>query len=295
MALQSMTGFARAAGHDERISWTWEARSVNGRSLDVRVRVPSGFEPAEQAVRAAAAKQFHRGNVSLSLTVDRSGVSPTYRLNRTLLDQVFALREELGERISADPPSLAGILAVRGMLEAVEVAEDEETVKAREAAISRTGEEAVKILAAARAEEGARLTPLIAGHIETITELVEEAGAADAAQPAALRERLRLLVAELLGADASLPEERLAQEAALLVGKSDIREELDRLKAHIAAAHDLLSDGGAVGRRFDFLCQELNRESNTLCSKSSDVALTRIGLALKAAVEQLREQIQNVE
>lgn len=295
MALQSMTGFARAAGHDERLSWTWEARSVNGRSLDVRVRVPSGFEAVEQKVRAAAAKQFHRGNVSLSLTIDRSGVSPTYRLNQTLLDQVFALRDDLGDRISAEPPSLEGILAVRGMLEAVEVAEDEETVSAREEAISKTGMETIKILAAARADEGARLATLIGGHIETITQLVDEASATDATQPEALRERLRQLVAELLEAEASLPEERLAQEAALLVGKSDVREELDRLKAHIAAAHDLMSDGGAIGRRFDFLCQEFNRESNTLCSKSSDVALTRIGLALKAAVEQLREQIQNVE
>ncbi len=295
MALQSMTGFARAAGQDERLSWTWEARSVNGRSLDVRVRVPSGFEAVEQAVRAAAAKQFHRGNVSLTLTIDRSGVSPSYRLNQTLLDQVFALRDELGGRISAEPPSLEGILAVRGMLEAVEVAEDEQAVSAREDAISKSGVETIANLATARAEEGARLATLIGGHIETITKLVDDAGAADAAQPEAHRERLRQMVAELLDADASLPEERLAQEVALLVGKSDVREELDRLKAHIAAAHDLMSDGGAVGRRFDFLCQELNRESNTLCSKSSDVALTRIGLALKAAVEQLREQIQNVE
>lgn len=295
MALQSMTGFARAAGQDERMSWTWEARSVNGRSLDVRVRVPSGFDAVERAVRAAAAKQFHRGNVSLSLTIDRSGAPPVYRLNQTLLDQVFALREELAGRISAEPPSLEGLLAVRGMLEAADLEEDEAAVSAREKAISESGIEALASLAAARAEEGARLETLIGGHIETITTLTGDASAADAAQPEAHRERLRKLVAELLEADASLPEERLAHEAALLVGKSDVREELDRLKAHIAAAHDLVAEGIAVGRRFDFLCQEFNRESNTLCSKSSDVALTRIGLALKAAVEQLREQIQNVE
>jgi uncharacterized protein (TIGR00255 family) len=290
-----MTGFARAAGQDERLAWTWEARSVNGRSLDVRVRVPSGFEAVEQAVRAAAAKQFHRGNVSLSLTVDRSGVSPSYRLNRTLLDQVFALRDELGDRVGGEPLSLEALLAVRGMLEAVDVDEDEQAATAREDAISKSGMETIANLAAARAEEGARLAALIGRHIETITKLVEDAGAAEAAQPEAHRARLRQLVADLLDAEASLPEDRLAQEVALLVGKSDVREELDRLKAHIAAAHDLMSDGGAVGRRFDFLCQELNRESNTLCSKSSDVELTRIGLALKAAVEQLREQIQNVE
>jgi uncharacterized protein (TIGR00255 family) len=181
------------------------------------------------------------------------------------------------------------------MLEAVDVDEDEQAATAREDAISKSGMETIANLAAARAEEGARLAALIGRHIETITKLVEDAGAAEAAQPEAHRARLRQLVADLLDAEASLPEDRLAQEVALLVGKSDVREELDRLKAHIAAAHDLMSDGGAVGRRFDFLCQELNRESNTLCSKSSDVELTRIGLALKAAVEQLREQIQNVE
>ena len=295
MALQSMTGFARAAGQDERMSWTWEARSVNGRSLDVRVRVPSGFDAVERAVRAAATKQFNRGNVSLSLTVDRSGTPPSYRLNQTLLDQVFALQEELAGRISAEPPSLEGLLAVRGMFEPADVEEDETAVSVREQAISECGIEALASLAVARDEEGVRLETLIGGHIKTITTLTGDASAADAAQPEAHRQRLRKLVAELLEAEASLPEERLAHEAALLVGKSDVREELDRLKAHIAAAHDLISEGVAVGRRFDFLCQEFNRESNTLCSKSSDVALTRIGLSLKAAIEQLREQIQNVE
>ena len=295
MALQSMTGFARIAGHDERMSWVWEARSVNGRSLDVRVRVPAGFDAVEQAVRAATAKQFHRGNVSLSLTIDRAGAAPTYRLNQPLLDQVFALQEKLAGRIRAEPPSLEGLLAVRGMLEQVEVEEDETAVSAREKAITEGGVEAIVSLAAARAEEGSRLGALIGGHVETITALTEDAAAADAAQPEAHRERLRKLMAELLEANDSLPQERLAQEAALLVGKSDVREELDRLKAHIAAAHDLISEGAAVGRRFDFLCQEFNRETNTLCSKPSDVALTQIGLALKAAVEQLREQIQNVE
>ncbi len=290
-----MTGFARTAGQDERMSWTWEARSVNGRSLDIRIRVPSGFEAVEQAVRAAATKQFHRGNVSLSLTIDRSGTQPAYRLNQALLDQVFALREELADRIQTEPPSLEGLLSVRGMLEVAEVEEDEQTVAARETAITDSGLEVLANLAAARGEEGARLGVLIDGHLKTIAALTEEAAASDAAQPEAHRERLHRLVAELMEADASLPEERLAHEVALLVGKSDVREELDRLKAHVTAAHDLVAEDAAIGRRFDFLCQELNRESNTLCSKSADVVLTRTGLALKAAIEQLREQIQNVE
>jgi len=295
VSLQSMTGFARTAGRDERLSWTWEARSVNGRSLDLRVRVPTGFDAAEQAVRAAAARHFHRGNISLSLNVDRAGAPTTYRLNRALLEQVFALRDELVPRIDTAPPTLEGLLAVRGMLEPVDVEEDTDALSAREKAIADSGVAAISALAAARSEEGARLATLIGEHIATISDLVEDAGTAEAAQPAALRERLRRLVGELLEASPTLSEDRLAQEAALLVGKSDVREELDRLKAHIAAARDLVSDGTAIGRRFDFLCQEFNRESNTLCSKSSDVALTQIGLALKAAVERLREQIQNVE
>ena len=295
MTLQSMTGFARAAGQDAYMSWTWEARSVNGRSLDVRVRVPSGFEAVEQAVRAAAAKQFNRGNISLSLTIDRSGASPTYRLNRTLLDQVLAMQDELHGRLSAELPTLVGLLAVRGMLETADEVEDEQAAAAREKAVAACGILVLADLAAARGAEGARLEVLVGGHLEIIAGLTEDAHAADAAQPEAHRERLRRLMTELMEADRSLPEERLAQEVALLVGKSDVREELDRLRAHIGAARDLLAEGVAVGRRFDFLCQEFNRESNTLCSKSSDVELTRIGLALKAAVEQLREQIQNVE
>lgn len=290
-----MTGFARAAGQDERVSWTWEARSVNGKSLDVRVRVPSGFEAVEKAIRAAAAKQFQRGNVSLSLNLDRSGAAPNYQLNQPLLVQVLALQEALAEHIRPEKPSLEGLLSIRGMFEVAEEAEDEQVVADREKAIIACGVEALAGLATARAEEGARLEAHIVDHVETITTLTDEASAADAAQPEAHRVRLRKLVSDLLGAEVSLPEERLAQEAAMLVAKSDVREELDRLKAHIGAAHDLLADGVAVGRRFDFLCQEFNRESNTLCSKSSDVALTQIGLALKASVDQLREQIQNVE
>jgi uncharacterized protein (TIGR00255 family) len=290
-----MTGFARAAGQDDRTAWTWEARSVNGKSLDVRCRVPSGFDALEQAARRAVADRFKRGNVSLTLTVERLAGSASYRINRELLDQVIALRGELAGRVSDKPATLEGLMAIRGMIEPVEEDEAGETAAARDAAIAATLGELLDALAAARADEGARLEAVVAAHLRTIDERVEQASACAAARPEAIRTRLRALVAELLEAEPALPEDRLAQEAAILVGKADIREELDRLRAHIDAANDLLADGVAVGRRFDFLCQEFNREANTLCSKSADVELTRLGLDLKASIEQLREQIQNVE
>ncbi|MEE8277075.1 MAG: YicC/YloC family endoribonuclease [Alphaproteobacteria bacterium] len=295
MTLSSMTGFARAAGHDAGCAWTWEARSVNGKGLDQRCRLPSGMEHLESSVRGAVAARFARGNFNLALALDRSAAPARYRLNRELLDQVLDLRDDLGEAVSEEPPRLEGLLAIRGMIEAIEEPEDKAIVVAREQALARTLDEALDALAAARAEEGARIGAVTVERLEAVAALTAEAEASAAAQPAAIRARLETMLGELLSAEPALPEERLAQEAALLVGRSDVREELDRLGVHVAAARDLLDQGGAIGRRLDFLCQELNREANTLCSKSADVALTRLGLALKAAVEQVREQVQNLE
>lgn len=297
MTVSSMTGFARASGRDDRFSWTWEVRSVNARGLDVRCRVPGGYEAVDQAARAECARRFERGNVSLSLNVERieSG-PPPYRVNRALLDQVMALREDLSGRIADAPPTLEGLLAIRGMLEPVEDEEDGDAQAAREAAMIATAREAIAALAEMRRGEGDQLAGVLSGHLDELAELTRAAGETAAAQPDAIQARLRALVDELLGAaERPLPEERLAQEAALLVGKADIREELDRLRMHVESAREMLAAGGAVGRRLDFLCQELNREANTLCSKSADIELTRIGLALKAGVERLREQVQNAE
>lgn len=295
MPLTSMTGFARAASQDDRSNWTWEARSVNGKSLDLRCRVPSGFDTLEQMARQAIAKRFKRGNISMTLSVERRTGVAVYRVNRELLDQVLALRGELAGKIRDEKPSLEGLMAVRGMIEPIEEIESEEAVAARTAAIAVTLDELVEALAAARADEGVRLDAVVTAHLNEIDMLVDRAVTCAAARPDAIRERLQILVGELLDAGTSVSEDRLAQEAALLVGKADVREELDRLRAHIAAANDLMMESVAVGRRFDFLCQEFNREANTLCSKSADVELTRIGLDLKAAIERLREQIQNVE
>jgi uncharacterized protein (TIGR00255 family) len=296
MTVRSMTGFARAAGQDARFAWTWEARSVNARGLDIRCRVPGGHEAAEQTMRASAAKRFQRGNVTIGLSVDRlAGAAQAYRVNRALLEQVTALRTELDGMIDDARPTLEGLLSIRGMLEPDVEAESEEEIAGREAAILTDGEAVLEALAAARADEGARLAPLLDSHLADLETLIGEAAGTAAVQPEALRARLEALVAELLGTEPRLPEERLAQETALLVGKADVREELDRLGVHVGAARELLGSGEAAGRRLDFLCQELNREANTLCSKSADVELTRVGLAMKAVIEQFREQIQNVE
>lgn len=295
LSVNSMTGFARAEGGGEGCGWTWEAKSVNGRNLDMRFRMPSGFDALEQRLRELVTERFVRGNLALTLTLDRGERQVQLRVNQALLDEVLALSAELGGKIDATPPSIDGLLAVRGV---IEQAEEDETAEERdrlERDIASSLGEGLDRLAAARAEEGARLAGLIAGHLDEIGSLTAAAKKSAAAQPAALQARLKEQLAELLDGDNRVAEDRLAQEVALLAAKADVREELDRLDAHIAAARELLAAGGAIGRRFDFLCQEFNREANTLCSKSPDTDLTRIGLDLKAAVERLREQVQNVE
>lgn len=295
MPLASMTGFARSEGHHGDIGWSWEIRSVNGRGLDLRSRVPAGAEALEPRIRPAVAARFARGSINVTLSVSEAASAPRLRLNREVLDQVLPLLDELRGRIDAAPPSLDGLLRLRGVLEPVEEAESADARAAREEAMAADLEAALEALAAARAEEGARLEDMLTGHLDRIRDLAGEARTCAGARPDAIRTRLTERLAALTGQVPALSEERLAQEVALLAAKGDIAEELDRLDAHLAAAAELIAEGGAVGRRLDFLCQEFNREANTLCSKSSDIALTRVGLEIKAAVEQLREQVQNVE
>ena len=288
-----MTGFARVDGHGDGYSWTFEAKSVNGRSLDLRCRLPSGFDSVEAAARAELPKRLARGNVNLTLTVNRAQAVSQLRINRELLAQVLEIAREI-EGAGAAPPRLDSLLAVRGIIEPVE----EDETEARERVESVLKGELAKLvdqLVVNRLAEGARIAEVLNGHLDEIARLVEAAPACASTQPEALREKLRAQVAAILGSFPALSEERLAQEAAILIGKADVREELDRLRAHIHAARDMMAEGGAIGRRFDFLCQEFNREANTLCSKSADVELTRIGLSLKASIEQLREQVQNIE
>jgi len=286
-----MTGFARAEGHADGYGWVWEAKSVNGRGLDLRCRLPAGLEHLERAARAAALARFKRGNLNLSLAIDRPQDQARVEINRAVLEQFLALREELGDRIEAGKPRLEELLAVRGVVELAEETPDEAATEA----IAHTLERALDDLGAARRAEGARLAVVLNELLDELQNLAAQAEALAAAQPEALRARLKEQVAALLEAEPALPAERLAQEAALLAAKADVREEVDRLKSHLAAGRALLAEGGAIGRRLEFLCQEFNREANTLGAKSADLELTRVGLALKSVIDQFREQVQNVE
>ena len=292
--LASMTGFARVEGGQGSLHWALEAKSVNGKALELRCRLPPGFEGLESVLRQAAQKALTRGNVQVNLQLDRGETRARLTVNQLVLDELLALTRRLQSE-GAAPPSADGLLALKGVLETQEEAEDAEALAARERALAADAERLFAALAEVRQREGAALQATLLGHLDGLAALVAAAAAAAATQPEALRRRLAEAVAELLGASPALPEERLAQEVALLVLKADIREELDRLTAHVAEARRLIEAGGAVGRKLDFLCQELNREANTLCSKSPDLELTRIGLEMKGTVDQVREQVQNVE
>lgn len=294
MAISGMTGFARVEGAEGPWSWAVEARSVNGRNLDVRFRGPAGFEALERVARETAQARFARGQLTLTLSSRRAEPAQTVRVNPDLLARYVELASALVREGAATPPSADGLMALRGV---VETAEDEETPEARaafEAAMAASIVAALDALLAARLAEGAALAPVLAGVVDRIEALVQAAETEAAAQTAAIRDRFARRMAEL-GAGGPEMQERIVQEAAVLAVKADVREELDRLRSHIAAARELLKGEGGAGRRLDFLAQEFNREANTLCSKSATTVLTATGLELKAAIEQLREQIQNVE
>ncbi len=293
--LASMTGFARAQGEAAGTAWIWELRSVNGRGLEVKLRLP-GLDALEPALREAAGKLLKRGNVSGTLTLRRE-VASGLTADRDALARVTELAIALADTIpGALPPRAELLLALPGVMRNLSSQDEpEETQAAVQAAVQAGFLAALEGLVAARAAEGARLAGIVTGLLDEIAALHAAATAEAATQPALHLARLREQLAEILGATPGLPEERIAQELALLASKSDVREELDRLAAHIAAARALLAEGVAIGRKFDFLVQEFNREANTLCSKSASLALTAIGLQLKAAIEQLREQVANIE
>jgi uncharacterized protein (TIGR00255 family) len=296
MALSSMTGFARGQGVAGAYGWSWEIKSVNAKGLDVRFRLPPGWDAVEVAVRKRATEQLARGTVYANLTVERKGTAPTVKINEPVLTAVLATLDKLDDRIvGAARPTLDGILALKGVIEITEDDERPEDRRAAEAAIVAGFERLLADLVAMRREEGATLGRLLTARLDEIAALAARAEAAPGRKPEAIKARLAEQVATLLSASQRFDSDRLHQEALLLATKADIREELDRLASHGAQAHKMLEDGGPVGRRLDFLAQELNRESNTLTAKANDVELTNLGLELKSVVEQFREQVQNLE
>lgn len=294
-ALSSMTGFARAEGQWGADRFVWEVRSVNARGLDVRCRFPAGLESLEADVRALISADLARGSVNANLTVATDASRQSVALNRAALDELMTAATAAAEEYGVSPPKLDALLAVRGVVEVGEPALSEEDRAARFAAVLEACKSAMDSLVAARRQEGEHLSALLSGHIDRLEALVKAARESAATQPEALRARLEKQIADILAASKGLDETRLTQEVALLATKADVREELDRLAAHIAAARALLKEGGVVGRKFDFLTQEFGREANTLCSKAADIELTRIGLDMKSVIDQIREQVQNVE
>jgi uncharacterized protein (TIGR00255 family) len=293
--LSSMTGFARATGARAVWRWTIELKCVNAKGLDLRLRVPTTFDRIESEARSRLSKAFARGTLFATIDAKREGFFARARVDFKLLEEIAVDAREAAQKLGLAPPTLDGLLNVRGVVEAAETADDEAEQAAVAEAILKTLDEAIVALTAARRGEGAALGAVLAERLDEILALTQAADENPARKPDAVRARLAASVAELLGSSRGLDEARLHQEAILLAAKADIREELDRLKAHVAAARALIAQGGAVGRRLDFLAQEFGREANTLCAKANDVSLTRQGLELRAQIEQLREQAQNVE
>jgi uncharacterized protein (TIGR00255 family) len=295
MSLSSMTGFAESVGAQGAVRWRWEAKSVNGRGLDLRLRTPPGFDGLEPPARKLAADRFQRGSFQIALTVETDGASRGLEVDATALASAVRLARQITAETGFAPPRVDGILALKGVL----VQEESEKLDAvaraaRDAAVLESLAVVFDSLARERATEGAKLASLLSAQLDEIARLAEEAGSLASAHPAAIKARLDGQLKELLSG-APMPEERLAQEVALMAARADVREELDRLNAHVQDARVLIKSGKAAGRKLDFLAQEFNREANTLCSKSGDIALTRVGLALKAVIDQFREQAQNVE
>jgi uncharacterized protein (TIGR00255 family) len=296
MTFASMTGFAESTGSHEGLRWRWETKSVNSRSLDVRLRTPPGYDGLEAPARRLAGERFLRGAFQISLTIEPQESTRGLAVDAVALASAVRIAREIAAETGLAPARVDGLLALKGVIVADEgaVLQDPMARAQRDAALLESLAMAFDRLVKERCGEGAKLAALLASQIGEIEKLVGEAARLAAAQPEALRARLGTQVKELLG-EVPVSEERLAQEVALLAVKADVREELDRLTAHVQDARALIAQGKGVGRKLDFLAQEINREANTLCSKSADITLTRTGLALKAVIDQFREQAQNVE
>jgi uncharacterized protein (TIGR00255 family) len=295
MALSSMTGFARGQGASAGYAWSWEIKSVNAKGLDLRLRLPAGWDAIEAPARAKATDALARGTIYATLTVERRGAAAQVRVNEEVLAAVLAAVKQLSGRVDAERPRLDGLLNIKGVVDVIDAEEREDERRAVEAAVIASFGTVLDGLVEMRRREGDTLGRILSARLDEIAVLIGRAEAAAARRPEAMKQRIAEQVALLMDASDRFDPDRLHQEAVLIAAKADVREELDRLASHVEQAQGMVAKGGAAGRRLDFLSQEFNRESNTLCAKANVVELTNIGLALKGAVEQFREQVQNLE
>lgn len=290
-----MTGFSRVEGNDETASWIWEMRSVNGKSLDLRFRMPPGHEFIEAQLREIAVQYLKRGNIQISLNVEREGAAQVPVLNEVAFDAATALVRKASERSGLPMPGIDSILAVKGVVDLSNVDDDPDEVAARNRQIIVSFTEAVKLLAEARRSEGAAMGKVLLEQIGRIEALKEKVKTDPSREAATMRERLAEQLARLVDQSGAIDPQRLHQEAAILATRADLQEEIDRLESHIKAARELLASGGVIGRKLDFLSQEFNRECNTICSKSNAPSVTAAGLEMKVVIDQFREQVQNIQ
>lgn len=296
MAIASMTGFARLDGAWQEYRWAWEVKSVNGKGLDVRMRLPPGLESLDIPARALIAEHLTRGNVNCSLQFDKANANAGVQVNNQVLDSLVEAAKAAAERHGLKKPRIEELLELRGVIEVKDSSLTEEQMAERDKVLLGGLRDALDGVVAMRRTEGAKLAAVLHDEVRTIADLINQARTIPSQQPGAVRDRLHKQITDLLnGSTVTIDPDRLAQEAAYLAVKADVREELDRLGAHVTAATELLDRGGPAGRKLDFLAQEFGREANTVCSKSSDSALSRIGLELKAVIDQLREQVANIE
>ena len=295
MSLTSMTGFARAVGAEGPWRWTVELKCVNAKGLDLRLRLPPAFDRIEADARARLSRALARGTCFATISAQREGAGVEARVDAAVLAKIIAAAREAGETFGLAPPTMDGVIAVRGVVDLVESADDEATMARVCAGALASLDEAIAGLTQARRTEGAALQAVLNERLDAIAALTEAADENPARKPEAVRAKLAQSIDALMQSGRGFDENRLHQEAILIAAKADIREELDRLKTHVAAARALLTEGGPVGRKLDFLAQEFGREANTLCAKANDASLTAQGLELRVQIEQLREQVQNIE
>lgn len=295
MPIQSMTGFARSDGANGATTWHWELRSVNNRSLDVRLRLPPNHDRIEAAAREGISKRMTRGSISVSLTLQTQAARSEIRVNERALADVRAAAEALAKELGSEPPRAESLLALKGVLEVAEEEENPDIAAARQSSLIDTLNAALDGLVRAREDEGQRLFGVITTQIDEIERITSDIEKSPGRTPGAIAKRLADQVSRLVETGQQLEPARLHQEAVLMATRADVEEEIQRLRGHIEAARQLLEKGGPIGRKLDFLSQEFNREANTLTSKAPDREISRCGLALKVVIDQMREQVQNIE